>query len=201
MRNKQRPNVLSRRQQFGIVLITSMVLLFAMTLLGVTVIRDAKINTQIIGNSQDVLKTTEAAELSTRSAENWIQSTLILPPIVQDNFIDSSDNLNDRKVMQHSLFDVTDTSAWNTNGRLDPDLTLSQFNALTPPKFVVTFLSKNDEGSTTKDPWDSFQKNSLNVGLDSDVSGRFIFKVYGQAQGATTKSTATIETTYAIPFK
>ena len=120
-----------RYRQSGVVLIVSLVLLFGMTLLGVAILRDSGLEAKVVGNTIDHVRTREAAEITARLAEEWVENKVQMGklPHVANFFpknaqltINSSGSSSAavaaKVVIRDEVFDPSDASHWEHNGRL-----------------------------------------------------------------------------------
>ena len=226
----RRAGVLKSRHQRGVVLVVSLVLLFAMTMLGVSVLRDSGIEAKVVGNSIDHARAREAAEITARLAEEWIEVEVQqgkLPHAA--NFFPKNGTLaiqgggsaaSARVVIRDEVFDAANAEHWKANGR-DAEQKLS--GVTSSMRYVVASMGidaseevnnlNDDHNQPSANPTQDSSLNekatafrgysrdrNLGLGTVSDHAGRMILKVYARVEGPKTGSPVVVETTYAYPY-
>jgi len=134
--NKQ-PGTL--KNQSGVVLVISLVMLLLLTLIGITGMNSTTLEEKMAGNMRDRNIAFQAAESALKVAENNLGLGHPFPssPEVQGSFYTSSSTL--------SPSTLTKASFWTDNSHVETLMTLSGNsglgNGITPPKYIIQQLS------------------------------------------------------------
>ena len=109
MKQMQYARPLSHRAQRGAALIVAMVMLLAMTLLGVTAVRNTTLQERMAGNLRDSNLAFQAAERALREGESFLRSATIPPFVGDDGLLTMQDDAGAGQFW--TAYD------WATNGR------------------------------------------------------------------------------------
>lgn len=107
-------NHVSMTAQRGAALIVALVMLLAMTLLGVTAVRNTTLQERMAGNLRDSNLSFQAAERALREGEEFLRNPTIPPFTGANGLLAMQDDAG-----QGSFWSSFD---WTTNGRTAPDL-------------------------------------------------------------------------------
>ena len=130
MNNKAFSNL--SHKQSGSVLIISLILLVAMTLIGVTAMRTTVLEEKMAGNMRNKEVAFQAAEATLRAAERYIQNNVI-STVSFDN--DGSDGLYNNDDVR-----IWENINWTDSDSLEYSAFNSSYNVASPPRFVIQHL-------------------------------------------------------------
>jgi len=173
-------SIINLKHQNGAVLIVSMVILVALTMLGVTSMKSSLTELTMAGNIRESGLTFQAAESGLGFAEEIIEKTTSIPT----KFNDSDGFLSEGALDPDYLKDSTWASA--------PTATVTLSNIKSKPKFIAHYIG---ERSTNADV-DSIK---LGDGYAGDKSGVTIdnFRVTARGTGQTDGSSRVLQSYYA----
>ncbi len=100
--------------QRGAALIVALVMLLAMTLLGVTAVRNTTLQERMAGNLRDSNLSFQAAERALRAGEDFLESPTIPPFTGANGLLTMQDDAG--------LGSFWSSYDWNANGRTAPDV-------------------------------------------------------------------------------
>lgn len=118
----------SMNAQRGAALIVALVMLLAMTLLGVTAVRNTTLQERMAGNLRDSNMSFQAAERALREGEEFLRSPTI-PPFTGANGLLTMQS-------DAGLGSFWSSYDWNTNGRTAADVT----GVVSAPRYVIEEL-------------------------------------------------------------
>ena len=133
------------KKQKGSVLIISLIILIAMTLIGVTAMRTTVMEEKMTSNMRDKEIAFQAAEATLRFVEQQIQNNVISTVSFDNN---SSVGHYDRSYDQ-----IWDRINWDDSDSLEYSAFDSSYNISTPPRYVIQHLATtgNENDKTNLD--------------------------------------------------
>jgi type IV pilus assembly protein PilX len=170
MNHANLPSRLSNGAQRGAALIVAMVMLLAMTLVGVTAVRNTTLQERMAGNLRDSNLAFQAAERALREGEKFLRSPTI-PPFTGANGL-----LTMQDAAGHAAF--WSAYNWAGNGRTAADVA----DVASAPLYVIEEL-----------PPVPLAGGSERFGPLPDVG---FFRVTAQAVGGTADAVTILQTTY-----
>jgi len=114
--------------QRGAALIVALVMLLAMTLLGVTAVRNTTLQERMAGNLRDSNLSFQAAERALRAGEEFLQSPTIPPFVGTNGLLTMQDDAG-----RGSFWSAYD---WTANGRTAPNVS----EVASAPRYVIEEL-------------------------------------------------------------
>ena len=139
------------RKQSGAVLVLSLLMLFVLTLIGVSSINTTTMEEKMSGNSRNQQLAFHAAEIAIREAEDFITNT-INNPTAQ---FTAGSAVNGLYMVSSgpSSYNATDKSWWNTaaNGRITYGVaTGSQtYDLANPPQYTIEYRGESEQKEAT----------------------------------------------------
>ena len=170
MNQRTHPSPLSHGSQRGAALIVAMVMLLAMTLLGMTAIRTTTLQERMAGNLRDSNLAFQSAERALREGEKFLRSPTIPPFTGANGLLTMQDDAG-----QGSFWSGYD---WAGNGRTAAGV----LEVASAPLYVIEEL-----------PPVPMAGGSERFGALPDVG---FYRVTAQAVGGTTDAVAILQTTY-----
>jgi len=168
------------RHMSGATLAVSLLLLFVITLLGVSTIQTTQMQEKMTANLQDKERSFAAAESALAAGEAWIQSLSTEPsvttlcqtyPCVQERYI----NVN---------LEEQDSNWWQTRSAAYPG-SLSQI--ATPPRYIIEYLQ--------------FVPDSPIIGTNKqNIAGVHYYQVTARGTGSTDEAVSVLQTTVGRRF-
>ncbi len=170
------------RNQQGVALIVSLVILIAMTMLGITSMKGSSTELTMAGNLRESGLTFQAAEAGLRSAEKIIKESS--SAAIFDGSTDSmlAENSQDP--------DYLDTASWDSANYADVTLT----GISTNPKYIIKFL-----GVWAQNP---LALVNIGSGYDDEPPGRIIsnYRATSRGTGQTGNTFRTVQSYYGIEY-
>jgi len=168
--------------QQGSTLVVSLVLLVALTLLGVSSLQSTLLEEKMAGNYKDSSRAFQATEAALRAGEDWLQVQAELPNALPSNIGNSdvwSYNAPSTGGSVPNWWNERDEVWWGNNG--------------------VSYTAQLD--GVTNDPEylieeQSFIRDTLNVGIKTDNSGRVFYRVTSRGTGARPTTRSLLQSTY-----
>lgn len=129
-------------KQNGAVLIISLVIMVAMTLIGITAMRTSILEEKMAGNMRDKEQAFQAAEATLRFAEDFIRNNVIATVSFDtdgaDGFYALSDGLDNDSDSYERIWETID---WTNADSLEYSAFNSSFNIATPPRYVIQHMA------------------------------------------------------------
>ena len=169
-------------KQTGAVLIISLIILVAMTLIGVTAMRTTALEEKMAGNLRNKEMAFQAAEATLRAAEQYIQDNVISIVAFDADGSDGLYNNDDVRIWQNITWTDADSLAYT-----DFD---SSYNVRTPPRFVIQHLSTT--GSALN------ELNPEGVGEGTGGGSVESFLITARATGSNDNSVIYIQSTWGV---
>jgi type IV pilus assembly protein PilX len=165
----------------GAALIVSLVMLLAMTILGVTAARTTTLQERMAGNLRQSAIAFEAAEATLRHGEEWV-SDQVGGPRPQAVAPSSCATPPCNVLTLNDLDPMADSTWGGSDVRENPDI---QQVASDPEYFVEQ---------------QQIVRDSLNLGQSTDESARIYYRVTARSVGETTSAVSILRSTYAARF-
>lgn len=174
------------QKQSGSVLIISLIILVAMTLIGITAMRTSVMEEKMTGNMRDKELAFQAAEATLREAEQYIQDNVI-STVAFDT--DGSDGLYDYRTASGDRNDrIWEDLNWDANDSLEYTDFDSSYNIKTAPRYVIQHMA------TTGNENDILNLDNMGQGTGGGNVEAFLITV--RASGGTDNSTVTLQSTW-----
>jgi len=167
--------------QSGSALIISLIILVAMTLIGITAMRTTVLEEKMAGNMRNKEIAFQAAEATLRAAERYIQNNVI-STVAFDT--DGSDGL-----YNHDDVRIWENISWTDADSLENSDFNSSYNVATPPRFVIQHLSTT--GDSDKVVLD-------NIGEGTGGGNVETFLITARGTGTTDNAVVYIQSTWGI---
>lgn len=182
--------MINRHTQKGTTLAISLMLLFVITLIGVTSIRSTQIQERMSHNVQDKMASFQAAETALVGAENLIGA---IPSEIIPTDIASCPNVSisgvDFCIVNYTpnmLPEEMSSAWWNTNGTNYtinyPAGTLTKNQVLTIPRFYVEQTA--------------FVSDDLVIGKKEPSGGTHYYRIYTRGTGSTDGAVTVLESSF-----
>ena len=168
-------------KQDGSVLIVSLIILVAMTLIGITAMRTTVLEEKMAGNMRNKEIAFQAAEATLRAAERYIQNNVISTVSFDNDGSDGLYNNDDVRIWENINWTDADSLEYS-----DFD---SSFNVASPPRFVVQHLSTT--GDSNKVVVD-------NIGEGTGGGNVETFLITARGTGTTDNAVVYIQSTWGI---
>ncbi|ADJ28938.1 pilus assembly PilX family protein [Nitrosococcus watsonii] len=172
--------------QRGATLIISLLMLLALTLIGVTAIKTTTLEEKMAGNMRDQNLAFQAAEAALRAGEGWLgqQTDEPDPQPLGSCAIPPCDLVWQLNVLNGG--DLSDINWWTTTGdaRVYGNAALAKVK--TAPKHLVEYHS--------------FIRDGLTLGKQSDEVGRLAYRVTARGTGGTDQAQTILQSTYTRRF-
>jgi type IV pilus assembly protein PilX len=174
----------ARKLQSGAVLMVSLIILLIMTLIGLSAMRSTTLEERMAGNSRNEESAFQAGEAALREGEDMILGFAQEP-------VATSDGTNDVWKLDAPDPDTTNAIAWWKES--DRDKTWWDANG------EAYGGSLTDVGSTPRYLAEAadFVKDSLNVGLQQDETGKAFYRVTAHGTGGNDLARTLLQSTYA----
>ena len=164
----------------GATLAVTLIILFVITLLGVSAIKITQMQERMSSNLQDKELSFAAAESALTEGERWLMS-LTTQPTTEASCTTLPCT---RAVYQNVIMEEQDITWWNTNAATYPS---SLTNIKTPPRYLVEFLQ--------------FVPDTLEIGNSSNRNfGIHYYQITARGTGATDESVSVLQTTLGRRF-
>ena len=172
----------THQQQRGAALVVSLVILVAMTMLGITSMRGSSTEIAMAGNLRESALTFQAAEAGLRSAETIVESSI--SPAIFDGLSPSMLGETDTDP------DYLDKTTWDGAS----ELSLSLSGISTNPKYIIKYLGE----------WAQNPLALINIGggYGGQPPGRITsnYRVTSRGTGQTGRSFRTVQSYYGIEY-
>lgn len=170
----------SNSNQQGVTLALTLILLFVITLLGVSAMQVTQMQEKMASNLQDKELSFNAAESALIAGENWLLSLINQPPVVSNCTVFPCVS----SVYQNLVFTDQTSSWWESNSAA---YGTSLENIASQPRYIIEFLQ--------------FIPDSQVIG-DSSVksTGVFYYQITARGTGATNNSVSILQTTVGRRF-
>lgn len=179
MNNKQISNY--SYKQSGSVLIISLIILVAMTLIGITAMRTTVLEEKMAGNMRNKEVAFQAAEATLRAAERYIQNNIISTVAFDNDGSDGLYNHDDVRIWENINWTDVDSIQYS-----DFD---STYNVASPPRFVIQHLSTTGEADkVTLD----------NIGEGTGGGNVETFLITARGTGTTDNAVVYIQSTWGV---
>lgn len=179
MNNKQISNY--SYKQSGSVLIISLIILVAMTLIGITAMRTTVLEEKMAGNMRNKEVAFQAAEATLRAAERYIQNNVISTVAFDNDGSDGLYNHDDVRIWENINWTDVDSIQYS-----DFD---STYNVASPPRFVIQHLSTTGEADkVTLD----------NIGEGTGGGNVETFLITARGTGTTDNAVVYIQSTWGV---
>ena len=169
--------------QSGAVLVISLMILIALTLIGLSAMRTTVLEEKMSGNMRNKEQAFQAAEATLRAAEQYIQNNIITIVAFDADGSDGLYNNDDVRIWQ--------SINWDNNDSLEYTDFDSSYNILTPPRFVIQHLS-----STGSAQDDLLQGTGYGEGTGGGNVETFL--ITARATGGNDNSVVYIQSTWGI---
>lgn len=180
IRDPQKPGASIMRKHQGATLAISLMLLFIITILGISVIQVTQMEEKMSANFQDKLLSFTAAETALREGETWLLNQTLLPQTY------SSCPAQPCVQQLHSNVDLAEQSLswWQANAAA---YNTSLPDVSSPPYYMIEFVQ--------------FVADSPTLGNSSLKStGVYYYQITARASGATNNSVTVLQSTIARRF-
>lgn len=175
------PNRIGR--QNGAALIVALVMLLVLTLIAITASRTSTLQERMAGNFRQSSIAFEAAEVTLRIGEEWVENQIGGPRPVAVTASGCGAPPCDVLVMDE-LDPLDYSNSWDT-GNVHV-LSETPHDAVEPPEYFI------EEQQVVRD--------SLNVGMSTDTTARHYFRITARAVGGTTSAQSILRSSYAARF-
>lgn len=166
--------------QKGATLAITLILLFLVTLLGVSSMHVSRMEEKMSANLQDKELSFHAAETALSAAEAWLLSLNTQPAV----HATCSAFPCIRETYQNIDFTLQSNSWWQTNSA---DYNTALANIATPPRYIIEFLA--------------YVPDSPELGSSSKKSqGVFYYQITARGTGATDNAVSILQTTVGRRF-
>ncbi len=172
--------------QKGAVLVVSLIILLLLTMLGVNSLQSTILQEKMAGNNNDYNRALQAAEAALRDGEDWIDGLTSKPTASNKPSSTQVWSLNGPASKTTSMWwkqEHRNASWWGSNA----------VQAKATLKNVTTMPYRLNEEL-------SFVKDSLNVGMSGDVSGRSVFRTTARGSGGNDNTVVILQSTYSRRF-
>ena len=176
---KQNHNKLTNRQN-GSVLVISLIILVAMTLIGITAMRTSVLEEKMAGNLRDKELAFQAAEAALRAAEQNIQDSVISTVAFDTDGSDGLYDKSDVRIWENISWDETDSLEYTAFG--------SSYNIKTAPRYVIQHLV------TTGNENDALNLDNMGQGTGGGNVESFLITV--RASGGANKAYVYLQSTW-----
>lgn len=164
------------KKQNGATLAITLIILFIITLLGVSTMQVMSLQEKMSSNLQDKELSFRAAESAVKDAEDWLMSLVGQPPIEQ-GVCASFPCVHE--VYQNIDFATAAASFWQSNAA---SLGANLQNVATPPRYIIEYLQ--------------FVPDTPEIGNSSVKStGVFYYQITARGTGAQDSTVTIIQTT------
>ena len=164
----------------GATLAVTLIILFVITLLGVSAIKITQMQEKMSSNLQDKELSFAAAETALTEGEQWVMGL----PTQPNTEVSCASLPCARVVYQDVIMEAQDTSWWNANAAAYPN---NLQNIKTPPRYIVEFLQ--------------FVPDTLEIGNASNSNpGIHYYQVTARGTGASNDSISVLQTTVGRRF-
>ncbi len=185
--NREYKNI---NQQCGAVLVISMIFLVVLTLLGISAMRTTVLEEKMAGNYKSCQIAFQSAEAAMRAGEVWLQSQTARPNTSTANQTGSNVWLLNAPLpldpaVKPNWWDDADNSWWTT-ATYATEYADSMQGIAANPRYV-----REEQ---------TYLKDSLNVGIKGDSSGRVFYRVTARGVGATGQTSSILQSTYTRRF-
>lgn len=167
-------------KQQGAALILSLILLMAMTMLGLSSTRSAILEEKMFHNMRDIAISFEAAEAGLREVETWLQQQTSKPLVNERNFVYLPDELPEPIKQNHQWW----VSLENT-GTYGIDSSAGLEQVKLQPRFVLEYVSFLPDTPLPE---------------DQIPNGIHIYRATCRATGASNASQSILQTTLSKRF-
>ena len=172
------------KQQRGVALIVSLIMLLLMTILGLAALRTSLLEEKMAANTRDKTLAFEASEIGLRDAEWWIMSRMVEPIPTTDgsNNVWSADaldpDINNAQSWWHE--NTRSTAWWSSNGReFGQDID----NIQSRPRTVIEFHQ--------------YIEDDLVLGTGNTDTGRVFYRITSKGTGGSDQSRVLLQSTVA----
>ncbi|MCK4587274.1 MAG: hypothetical protein KAU29_08025 [Gammaproteobacteria bacterium] len=169
-------------KESGAVLIISLIILIALTLIGITAMRTTVLEEKMAGNMRNKQQAFQAAEATLRAAEQYIKNNIIATAAFDLDGSDGLYNNDDVRIWQSINWDNTDSLEYT-----DFD---NSYNILTPPRFVIQHLS------TAVSDIDKLNEEDIGEGAGGGSIETFL--ITARATGGNDNSVVYIQSTWGV---
>jgi len=169
------------KDQAGMVLIVSLLVLITLTILGVTAMQSSRTETSMAGNQRELGITFSAAEAGLGSGQTFIDNS-----ISKTIYNDPSQGLYDRLVVDP---DYRDATTWNNS----QTATIGLPDVTEQPKFIIKYLGDRSQNEVA----------AVNIGgYGSGQPGMTVsnFRITARATGQTGRVTRQLQAYYGREF-
>lgn len=171
---------MNRPYHTGATLAVTLIILFVITLLGVSAIKITQMQEKMSSNLQDKELSFAAAETALTEGEQWVLNLASQP----NADASCSSFPCTRVVYQNFILEDQDSSWWNANSAAYPN---NLQNIKTPPRYIVEFLQ--------------FVPDTLEIGNASNKNfGVHYYQITARGTGSTDDSVSVLQTTVGRRF-
>jgi type IV pilus assembly protein PilX len=167
-------------RQSGSALVISLIILVAMTLIGITAMRTTVLEEKMAGNMRNKEIAFQAAEATLRAAERYIQNNVISTVAFDTDGSDGLYNHDDVRIWENINWTDADSLEYSDFG---------SYNVATPPRFVIQHLSTT--GDSDKVVLD-------NIGEGTGGGNVETFLITARGTGTTNNAVVYIQSTWGI---
>lgn len=141
------PTPLTHTRQHGVVLIVALIILAALTILGVTGMSTTSLQERMAANLHDRQIAFQTAEAALRAGENYIQSNTIDPTKFTTSCTGGLCDCSDKATGCTTYWTDPTLKVWTTSGKhFTVTTTFSQVAA--QPEYIIEFMGYTDPGGT-----------------------------------------------------
>ena len=170
------------RQQYGAVLVVSLILLLVMTLIGLSAMRSTTLEERMAGNARNQESAFQAGEAALRAGEDSVLGFTSEP-------VATSNGANNVWILDAPDPDTTNASAWWKESARDKAWWDTNGNELS-----LTGVSSNPRSLIEAA---DFVSDSLNVGLQQDNTGKAFYRITAHGTGGNDLARVLLQSTYA----
>ena len=183
---KENHNKLTGKQK-GSVLVISLIILVAMTLIGITAMRTSVMQEKMAGNMRNKELAFQAAEATLREAEQYVQNNVI-STVAFDT--DGSDGLYNFSTLNDSTRNdrIWETLNWDSSDSLEYTAFTSSYNISTAPRYVIQHMA------STGNENDEINLDNMGQGTGGGNVEAFLITV--RASGGNDNSFVTLQSTW-----
>jgi len=174
------------KQNKGMALFISLVMLLILTVLGVSSIQSTTMQERMARNARDTNLAFQAAESAIKDAEVFMESLSTLTPFTVGG-------ANGHYDVSDSSANISETIDWSGSGPfVDPNSITTILGVKAPPTYIVEFLKTVVS--------DADRLNLDNIGQDTGSGRTQMFRVTAYGTGGSSAAHVVIQSTYGKRF-
>lgn len=169
------PAPISAVRQRGATLVVALIILVVMTLLGVTSMQSATMQERMAGNVRDMNVAFQAAEAALREGEEFLSTTVVLPPFNGNLGLYQAPNQGDPRPWEQDGFN------WASEARQYDG---EDFGGSAPPAYIIEELQVRP------------QSEGGEIGLGLPVGEERLYRVTARGVGGNPNTLVILQTIY-----